>query len=276
MGLLIGLALLTLAVLVMGWLKKVRYKKCPTVVEYWVFSNVLRVPPMEAIIDSMVAKNPFNPPGDFLITVDHGMLFRDVRLRLSVALRDKNPLAFRPDLMESDVEVDAECLQLLADSTSLVKAVYASPEPISHRRHLRFMTHMVSALGRLTKGTVVYDVEARKLFSLPKFNQALQEDPDGESRMLHVRVIWKVGEPGATAESFGLRKVGQKDFSTAPQELDHRVLVTEIAEKLVDHLFTGDPGTYPFSTSSSGDVFTVVPLGQSHDRETVKILRQLG
>lgn len=244
-------------------------------VEYWVYSDVQRLPPTAALMDAVVSKNPHNRPNQPSITAREGILFSDLRLHLAVAKRDKNPFAFRPDLFDENAEPNAEILERLSDSHSIATIRFASQVPLQDKRHLQFVTHLADTVARLTRGRLVFDTVCERFWTTEELAQELGRNNDAERANLHLRVAWKFEGEGHRALTLGLRKVGRTELATSLQEPDEEVLVLAVLSQVAEQIFRQPDTTWPVQARQHGDEFVVSPVGEWEGRQLVKIERRL-
>lgn len=240
--------------------------------EYWVYSQAEALPVQSALLRTTVQRNPHNKPGAPIITQREGLLFSDIRLHLALALRRRNPSAFRPDLAEGFAAPTPEALARLAECTAFCKARYASERRLKHNGHLILLPHIAGALATLTKGSLVVDVVAGQIFTAEEFAEKLARQPRPESPSFHLRVAWE----GGRALARGMRKVGLADWVTEPQDADHEVLAQALLVKAAHHAFrTGDDSS-PQDISMHGAEFTLIPTTRFHEgARIVKITRKV-
>lgn len=245
-------------------------------VEYWVYSDVQRMPPTAALMDAVVSKNPHSKPGRPSITAREGILFSDLRLHMAIARRDKNPHAFRPDLFEDHAVPDARVLEVLSSCRSLAKIQYASNVPLVDGRHLQFVTHLVDTVAKLTRGQLIFDTVNGQFLFPEELHKALQQNNDAERPDLHVRVFWEKTVEGCRAVTLGLRKVGRPELQTSLQEADQEVIIVTILNQVARMLFTDVSRKLPIQTRMHGDEFIVSEDFFKDGKMTVKIVRRLG
>ena len=244
------------------------------IIEYWIYSDVQRLPPTAALMDAVVSKNPHNRPGKPSITGREGILFSDLRLHLGVARREKNPHAFRPDLFDEHAVPNAEALQRLSESRTLTKIQYASDVPLKDGRHLQFVTHLTDTMVRLTRGRLVFDTVTETFWLPDELYSVLQHNNDAEHPDLHVRIVWTKTIEGCRAVTLGLRKVGRPELQTALQESDEEVIVSTIVEKVARRLFTDPELQLPLEVRQHGGTFVVSDAGLQDGRTELKIVRK--
>lgn len=261
---------------VLGWRLMVGRRKPGylAVVEYWIYSNALRIPPTEAVLDQLVSKNPHNRPGRSAITAREGILMSDIRLQVAIAKREKNPHAFRPDLFDEFAEPSAEVLDRLARCSTLAKAKFVSQVPLSDRRHVQFVTHLASTLARMLKSELIFDTVSERFWLVEELEAELERSNDAERPDLHVRVVWQETTDGCSARSLGLRKVGLQDIRSGLQDRDHEVIVTDILHHAACRLFAKGAEGLPLEYAAHDDVFEVSPESSSDGLLTVRLVRK--
>jgi hypothetical protein len=241
--------------------------------EYWVYGQAENLPVQSALLRTTVQRNPFNKPGAPVITQREGLLFSDIRLHLALALRKRNPSAFRPDLAEGFAAPTPEALALLSECTSFCKVRFASERRLKHNGHLILLPHIAGALASLTKAVLVVDVVAGQIFTVEQFTEQLSRQPRPEGPGFHLRVSWEAGR----AVTRGMRKVGLADWITEPQEADTEVLAQALLIKAAHHAFrTGDDSS-PQEMAMHGAQFTITPTSKHHEGcRVIKIARKVG
>gem|GEM_PF-554828 len=228
--------------------------------EYWIYTSEIKLPDQTTLMDRMISSNPHNRPGRPCIGAREGMLFTDVRLHTAVALKDKNPTFFRPDLFEENVEPTKEILSRLAKCDSLVKVRYLSEARLKDFRHLQFVPHMVDAISGFMNGSVVFDHVSERIWTAEEFRGFLEKNGNCERPESHLRVVWSSDEEGSFARTYGMRKIGMDDLRTDPQEEDREVLMVGLLTRLAFHLFRKPEDEGPFEFDEYGDIF-ILELG---------------
>jgi hypothetical protein len=228
--------------------------------EYWVYTNEMKLPDQTKLMDRMISSNPHNRPGRPCIGAREGMLFTDVRLHTAVALKEKNPIFFRPDLFEDGVEPTKEILSRLAKCSSLVKVRYLSEARLKDFRHLQFVPHLADAISEFMGGSVVFDHVSERIWTAEEFRGFLEKNGNCERPESHLRVAWKTDEEGSYARTYGMRKIGMDELRTDPQEDDREVLMVGLLTRLAYQLFRNPDELGPFEFDEYGDVF-ILELG---------------
>ncbi len=245
--------------------------------EYWVYTTSDLLPKQEAVMDRMISANPHNRPGRPCIGAREGMLFTDIRLHIALAKRAKNPLVFRPDLFESDLEPSKEVLQRLSDAQSLIKLRYMSEAVLKDTRHLQFMPHLADAMNDLAQGLLVYDVVCERLYTTDEFKALLDKNNNAERPDVHVRVVWHVDNDGlGFATTKGLRKVGLPELKTDPVQGDQEVLVTGLVHRTAHHLVRNPSDESVLEYEEFGDTFLIERRERQGEHLAVGIKRRRG
>jgi hypothetical protein len=269
------LALLLLAPVALG-LWRLRLRKEPpylAVAEYWVYLPAPDLPSQEELMTRMVARNPFGKGAASPIGHQEGLLFSDIRLRVSVALRAKNPHAFRPDVASAAETPTPEILAALAASHAFVKIRYVSDVPLIDDRHLQFLPHMAAAYADLGAATAVYDPIIERLWLPKDFASLLREDANARRPELHLRVHWSEESTHAIAQTHGLIKKGLPELKTAPVPLDQRILVTDVLWEAALRIWNDAALPEQLEVESFGDRYQAVLEKPQNRSVLVKILR---
>jgi len=238
--------------------------------EYWIYLPGDQLPPQDQIMTRMVGQNPY---GFGVIGAQEGMLFSDVRLHVSLALRSKNTHVFRPDLFSEDVEVTQELLEALAASQSFAKLRYISEEPLKDDRHLQFMTHMVDAVAALGKAGVIFDVVCERLIKPADLSAQLAENSNARRADLHVRVAWRKKQGSARAATLGLIKKGIPEIVSAEADLDHEVLLQEVLYEAATQIWKQGSLPQELTVSSFHDKFQLQIEQDRKGETTARIMR---
>lgn len=267
-------------VVVLG-LRKLFGKRVPgyyAMCEYWIYSNHDKLPDQKELMDRMISSNPHNRPGRPCIGAREGMLFTDIRLHIALALREKNPLIFRPDIFAEDLVPSSEVLSRLPEAKSLIKVRYLSEVILKDMRHLQFMPHLADTMSDLAEGLVVYDVVCEQIYSVEDFTELLEKNNNAERPDIHVRVVWKTDEEDKSgyAETKGLRKIGLKEMRTDPVEPDQEVLIVGLLLRVANELFRKPDTAGPFEFEEYGDTFVLEPYEAKGETTPVSIKRRRG
>jgi len=233
--------------------------------EYWVFLPGEVMPTQDAVMTRMVAQNPYARRGTSPVGAAEGLLFSDVRLHIALVLRNKNASAFRPDLFDANSEASAEVLELLNDAKSFVRLRYVSEDPLGDRRHLQFLPHAADAVAELGDGRLIYDKSAERFYLREELQELLRERFDVTGAEAHTRVVWNREGDGGWIETRGLVKVGHRELRAGPLDHDQRVVVTNVMEEAMRHLW--EVRTFPsdLEVGAFDDRFKLF-FGQARDR----------
>ncbi|HTQ09226.1 MAG TPA: hypothetical protein VMI31_04070 [Fimbriimonadaceae bacterium] len=241
--------------------------------EYWVYIPGQRMPDQNEIMTRVIGDNPYKLNGRNPITPKEGLLLSDTRLHMALVLRGRNPHVFRPDLFDEHVEPTAEILEDLAESESLVKVRFFSDQPLKDRASVQLLPHLADAAAELGAGKVVYDCVKEEILSRAEFSERLRANLDLDQADLQVRAVWLRSEQGGWAETRGLRKIGLPELATEPQELDERVLVTEVLGETAKKLWELGDAPESVDVELFGDDFQVLIAKPKNRVSSVRILR---
>jgi hypothetical protein len=241
--------------------------------EYWVFLPTTDMPTQELAMDRMLNENPYRIRGRSPIGKNEGLVFSDIRLHIALVLRSKNPHVFRRDLFaEADVQ-DPSCLAMLESVKSFVKLRYVSEEPLSDKRHLRFLAHAAVAYATIGNGVLVYDATAEKLQTADAFARDIEKDPDATASSLHVRTLWFNEVEGNRAETRGLAKIGLNELSTPRVRADERVLIGDVLAEASNRLWANAETPEVIELECFGDRFQLRFRPLRDRRTETRILR---
>lgn len=252
---LLTFALAFVLVLAWRWAKGSRESGYLAVSEYWVYAIGASMPRIERIMESMVKSNPLSKPHRPAITTREGVLFSDLRLRMTSARRQANPHAFRPDLFEPDAVPSGEILALLARSDTFMRLRYLSESRLADTRHLQFMPHLAAAVCRIVAGTIVYDPVSQAFYTPEDFDKLLGAQEGAERPEAHLRTLKKEGPDGVWYESRGLRKLGCKELRSDFQDTDSDVIVDHLLWEVCLRLFQEPESLGPFEIEAFGGRF---------------------
>lgn len=253
--------------------RKPRKPKYLAMAEYWVYLPGTQIPEQDAVMTRMVANNPFSRRGQSPVGHAEGLLFSDIRLHIALALRTKNPNAFRPDLFESDLEVSETALQRLSEANSFVKIRYISEEPLKNRVHLQFLNHAAAAYAALGGGDLIYDVTEQRVFSLSEFEERLRTHFNVAGPEENSHVIWAREAGADRAETRGLRKVGLPELKTPPIDEDQKTLVRYLLQTAVERLWDSVEVPESLDLEAFGDQFRLLFEPDTSDSVRARILR---
>ncbi|HWD39634.1 MAG TPA: hypothetical protein VG944_12350, partial [Fimbriimonas sp.] len=241
--------------------------------EFWVFLPGTELPSQEQMMHRMLAENPYKVKGSSPVGPKEGILFSDIRTHIALALRSKNPNAFRPDIFTEDAPATPEQVAALDESQSFVKVRYLSEEPLPDKRHLTFVLHAVDAIAELGGAKIVYDVVADRLWDRAALAAAIRDFPPGTSADQHVNAIWKPTAFGGYVQTKGLHKIGLSDLTTLEMQNDEQVLVLNVIGQAARAMWDAGAVPNPFEVEAFSDRFNVVTQPAKDGRLPVRIMR---
>jgi hypothetical protein len=272
----LGFVVALLGLLAWRWIVGRREPAYLAVCDYWVYVAEPRLPDQTALMERMVSSNPHNRPGRPAIGAREGMLFTDIRLRIAVVRKDRNPQAFRPDLFDPDAEPTAEVLERIGEASGIVRARYVSDVVLKDDRHLQFLPHAADALVDLCGGSVVFDHVTAAFWPAETLKEELGRNNAAARPDVHVRVLWRATAELCRVETRGLRKIGQPEIVTEPLPADHEVLAQGLVWKLVHVLWREPASAWPIEVEDHGDRFRFEDRGREDGKRRVGLLRILG
>lgn len=187
----------------------------------------------------MLKTSPFRVDGKPVIGPSEGLVFSDIRLHVSLVLREKNAHLFRPDLFEAHVEPSADHLEGLSKSVALVILRFTADERIPDDRHLRALTHMAEATAYYAKSTTLFDLAGEKLLTAEELRQHLASHPDATQPELHLTTYWSNQESGGIAATRGLIKIGFPEIETYPTPSDYRSVAIAVLQEAATMIWQG-------------------------------------
>ncbi|RYG47102.1 hypothetical protein EON79_08280 [bacterium] len=271
MSLLLGLIGFALGMTLGGFFAK-RLKKAPRIsvdAEYWVLIRNTVLPPQEDLLRRLLHENPYgkarNPIG-----TGEALILSDVRLHLALVLREKNATKFRPDLFASAVS-EREHLDALLSANAFIRVGYHSDDPVSDRRHLKFLVHAADAYADLADGVAIYDRTADRFFTREEFRQLLKADPGALAADLHLKRGWRPDGEGDIAFAVGFQKIGLPNLETERVAKDGTTLMDAVFESLTDQIWAD--GKVENQIELFGDTFRGVPTHRKGKPVLLRILR---
>lgn len=254
---LLAMGLFCVPLLIWVAINLARKKKDHTHIEYWIFSNAEVLPDQNEIAEILFARNPFSKAERPLSPAD-GLLMSDIRLDVSLVLKDKNPHVFRPDLFSEICDPTPESLQGLANTTSIIKVRYISEPKLKNDSHLVMITHMTNAYLTVSGGCLVYDMIAEKLILAENFAAEAQLGTNPTNFDAHVQIRWLPGEGNyGYVVTAGLKKVGLKELKSDPTPNDRRVLVCEVIGKFAERIWLEGKVPETVEIEAYGDLYVV-------------------
>lgn len=198
-------------------------------IEFWVFSRAAQRP-SDADIMKRISAAPFAVGG---ISNEDARMIADIRFNIGRAMRSKNAMLFRPDVIgDPDADIDRGALALIDEVETLVTVRFAADsQPVEPKRYLRLATYAVEAICDLAKGVAIWDAVKQELFSPETLVKRLGENADGAAFEHHVEVRWGETADAGVAFTRGMEKIGLPDFEFDDQPLDQRTLATYLVEE---------------------------------------------
>ncbi len=222
----------------------------------------------------MLRINPFQLGADPPCGHNEGLIFSDIRFRIALVLRSKNPHVFRPDLLDSHIIATPEALKALSQSEALAKVSYVSETPIPDDRHLQFLVYLVESLSHLTHGVLAFDVPGERLFFVDELREQLKMDLNAKRLDLHLGTFWSPDEEGGHAFTRGLRKIGFPDLATPVSNADHRVLICELLSNAAQAIWHDRTFQTQRVLTAFGDTFDATFRFRSKQDALVQISRK--
>ncbi|CAN5574570.1 hypothetical protein BH11ARM2_BH11ARM2_17170 [soil metagenome] len=243
--------------------------KLPTEAEYWVFVREARLPDHAEILRRLLHENPYGKARNPIGTGD-AILFSDVRWHTALVLREKNALAFRPDVLAGAMTERAGQDAVL-DAKAFIRLRYHSDVPLEDRRYLRLLVHTADAYLDILDGLGVYDQTAERFFTPSSLKAALQADPVALSPSLHLRRGWRPEAEGEAAYANGFLKVGLPNIQTEPVSRDATTLIEQVFERLTDEIWNA--GEMKTEVELYEDRFQAIPTYRKNGSTLLRILR---
>jgi hypothetical protein len=263
---LLGLTLI--AILVLHYRRSL-IKTQPVTAEYWVYSTGDKMPDQTALMDRIVGANPYTKRGQNPIGPAEGLVFSDVRWKISLILRSKNPTLFAADYQTQTLRENEGFLINLIDLKSIIKLQFVSSVPLQDKRHLQFLVHVADAVAEAAKSNWIYDRYGARIWNKTDLSSALDENFDATSADLHVCI--SEDDETHTFESTGLVKVGVRDFITLPVQFDNVMLMRSLIEDFVSQSW--EKQAYPDSIEKHGDTFLFSVNGFKNHRSQLRVQR---
>jgi hypothetical protein len=241
--------------------------------EYWVYSPEEKLPPQELLMTRLLRSSPFQVGDEPPLGHSEGLLFSDIRLNITLALRSKNPHHYRPDLFADHIEPTAEGLTALAEAKSFVKARFVSEEPLPDPRHLRLMPFLVEAIAYYCRSAVVFDVISERLMMVESLRDSLREDAHAERSCVHLRTVWLRAEQGGKGATRGLLKVGLPEIETPVSPTEHQTIIMSVLDDAAEQMWDNRQMPERLSVSYFGDEFEVQIEPRTRGPNIARIMR---
>ena len=240
--------------------------------EYWVFGKDLKVPDLTALIGKTTRdKHPLRLP----LGKAEAVVFTDIRFSMALALKDKNPYAFRPDILDFDVEPTQEILARLAEANSFIRLRFLSKIPVNNRAHLRLLPRLASAVSKLAGGIVVFDQITRRIWTNEAYEDLLNEHVEPDCSALHTRLKWVAEKDNQHFETLGFVKLGLEEWKSEPLDKDQTVLAQAIIEDLIERVWVAGQVPESADIEEFGDHFLCKFFPPKDGKRTVALSRRL-
>ncbi len=237
-----------------------KIKKTPPLVrcEYWVYGRVTKRPSDKQLLERLLKNNPHYKKGSVPIGSREGVYYSDVRFHIGIVPKETNQLMFRPEVIgEPDSEPSPDIIRRASDSQGILRVLFVSEkEKILNKSHVQFITHATDAVGEISNGTVVFDVEAQQFFTKEEFYEMLQKDNDGTRFDLQVVVRWKETPQEGCAFTRGMAKIGLPDLLMEGVPHDHKTLALYIVQTVAKNCWDAVDLT-PMEIEGYGEMFFV-------------------
>lgn len=235
--------------------------------EYWVYSQEANLPDETQLFERLIGANPYIQKGQNPIGPAEGLIFSDVRFKMSLMKREKNPKFFHP---HPDEPLFEELTEALTHSKSIVRLQYVSQTPLRSKTHLQFLPHLADAVANLTNAQFVRDCVTKKFISQADLSTQLSGKFDVTDRKFHVDLI---EHDDHTFETSGLPKVGVSDIHTLPVSHDQIRLAREILESYIDRIWS-DMQVSEEPIEAYGDQFHVIRGATKNGKTMIRVIRQ--
>jgi hypothetical protein len=220
------------------------------ITEFWVYSPNSKLPDEKELMDRVVGSNPHYQNGVNPIGPKEGLVFSDVRWKLSRLLREKNPNVFDISTQSEKLLDELTFVEDLINQQAVFKLQYVSSDPLPDKRHLQFMLHVADAICEKNGGKWVFDCLSGRLWKPDDLRLELSKQLDVTDWKLHVSL--SEGE-GHTFETHGLSKIGLRDVTTLPVQHDNVHLLNQLLEVFLPLAWSNS--AYPKEIEAYGDKF---------------------
>lgn len=238
--------------------------------EYWVYSTADSMPNQDRLMGRLVGENPYVQQGQNPISAGEGLLFSDVRLKIALVLRSKNPNLFQGNKLPESIPDQHEFVADVSRFHSIIRLQYGSPVKLKDKRHLQFLLHASDAAAELTGATWIFDKITGSLRTKEELEKILGENFDVTKLQFHVRLEETEDQ---TFRSFGLIKIGVPDFETHPIPRDQMSLVRTLLEKYI--ALSWERGeTFPDPIKAYDDEFFLLQKRVSPTLTQMRIVRK--
>ncbi len=264
------LAFLAIAAGVAYYVRSSQRSKFYLHAEYWVYSDKGELPNQDRLMARLVGDNPYIQRGQNPIGAAEGLLFSDVRLKIALLIRSKNPNLFEWSKLPESIPDHHEFVKDVGRLNSIIRLQYGSPTKLKDKRHLQFLMHAADAAAELTEATWIFDKITGSLRTRAELQEILQSNFDVTKAEFHVRLQESEDQ---TFRSFGLVKIGIPDFETHPVPADQMSLVRDILEKYIS-LSWQRGEVFPDPIKAYDDEFILIQKRVSPSLVQMRIIRK--
>ena len=269
----VGFLVIVVAILVIGsvrYLHHTRINSFHAHAEYWVYSVEKQMPNQDQMMMRLVGENPYIQKGQNPIGAAEGLLFSDVRLKIALLLRTKNPNLFEGSKLPESIIDHHDFVADVGRFNSIVRLQFGSPTKMKDKRHLQFLLHAADAIAEMCDANWIYDKITGTLRTREELSSLLRENFNVTKLEFHVRLEQSEDN---TFRSFGLTKIGIPDFETHPVPTDQLLLVKEILEKYMN--LSWERGeTFPDPIVAYDDEFFLIQTRVSATLTQMRIVRK--
>lgn len=231
--------------------------------EYWVYSKIPQLPDTTELMAQMVGSNPYIRRGQNPIGPSEGLIFSDVRFKLALVLRKKNPDFF------VDSFTDTYGLPPQTDANAIIKLQYTSTIKLKHLSHLQFLLHLADVVRRMQGTGLVFDSVQKKGYFEDELPSILKSQLDVTQSTFHVTLI---ENDDHSFETRGLVKIGVKEFTTPPVSFDEVQSIRGVLEELISQVW--EKRSYEIkSVDRFGDEY-LFDLNHRISKVEIRILRK--
>ena len=238
--------------------------------EYWVYSKALEMPTTDKLMVRLVGDNPYIQQGQNPVGGAEGLVLSDVRLKIALLLRKKNPNLFEGRLLPETIADHQEFTNDIGTFHSIVKLQYVSTTKLKDKRHLQFLVHAADAVAEITDAKWIFDKITGSIRSKPEMEEILKKNFNVTKLEIHTRLDTNEDN---TFSSFGLSKIGIADFDTHPVSGDQVQLVEEILRKYM--ALSWERGeAFPDPIKAYEDEFFIIQKSVRGGRTLMRIVRK--
>lgn len=250
------------------------YSKRPTPflahAEYWVYSKALEMPTTEKLMVRLVGDNPYIQQGQNPVGGAEGLVLSDVRLKIALLLKKKNPNLFEGRLLPETISDHLEFANDVSTFNSIVKLQYVSTTKLKDKRHLQFLMHAADAVAEITEAIWIFDKITGSLYAKSELEAILSKNFNVTKLEFHTRLD---SNEDNTFSSYGLSKVGIPDFDTHQVSGDQTQLVEEILRKYM--ALSWERGeAFPDPIKAYDDEFFIIQKPVRGGRMLMRIVRK--